>query len=86
MTTTSVNTAQPVLQARGLVKAFGRVVALNGADLELYPGEVLAVVGDNGAGKSSLIKCFSGAHTPDSGEMLVNGEPVEFRSTNEARQ
>lgn len=85
MTTTSVNTAQPVLQARGLVKAFGRVVALNGADLELYPGEVLAVVGDNGAGKSSLIKCFSGAHTADSGEMLVDNEVVTFRSTNEAR-
>jgi fructose transport system ATP-binding protein len=85
MTTTAVNTAQPVLQARGLVKAFGRVVALNGADLELYPGEVLAVVGDNGAGKSSLIKCFSGAHTADSGEMLVDNEVVTFRSTNEAR-
>jgi fructose transport system ATP-binding protein len=85
MTSTAVNTAQPVLQARGLVKAFGRVVALNGADLELYPGEVLAVVGDNGAGKSSLIKCFSGAHTADGGEMLVDNEVVTFRSTNEAR-
>ena len=85
MTTAAVNTAQPVLQARGLVKAFGRVVALNGADLELYPGEVLAVVGDNGAGKSSLIKCFSGAHTPDAGEMLVDNEVVTFGSTNEAR-
>lgn len=84
--TASVSTVQPVLQGRGLVKAFGRVVALNGADIELYPGEVLAVVGDNGAGKSSLIKCFSGAHSPDTGEMMVNGEPVVFRSTHEARQ
>ena len=84
--TPTLGSVQPVLQGRGLVKTFGRVVALNGSDLELYPGEVLAVVGDNGAGKSSLIKCFSGAHTPDSGEMLVNGEPVVFRSTNEARQ
>ena len=84
--TPTLGSVQPVLQGRGLVKTFGRVVALNGSDLELYPGEVLAVVGDNGAGKSSLIKCFSGAHTPDSGEMLVNGEAVVFRSTNEARQ
>lgn len=82
---TATTTVTPVLQGRNLVKSFGRVVALNGADLELYPGEVLAVVGDNGAGKSSLIKCFSGAHAPDAGEMLVNGESVLFKSTNEAR-
>jgi fructose transport system ATP-binding protein len=85
MSTTTVSTTQPVLQGRGLVKTFGRVVALNGADLELYPGEVLAVVGDNGAGKSSLIKCFSGAHVPDGGDMLVDNEVVSFRSTHEAR-
>ena len=83
---TSTTTITPVLQGRGLVKSFGRVVALNGADIDLFPGEVLAVVGDNGAGKSSLIKCFSGAHTPDAGEMLVNGEPVAFKSTHEARE
>lgn len=83
---TSTTTITPVLQGRGLVKSFGRVVALNGADIDLFPGEVLAVVGDNGAGKSSLIKCFSGAHTPDAGEMLVNGESVAFKSTHEARE
>ncbi|MFO7531399.1 MAG: ATP-binding cassette domain-containing protein, partial [Candidatus Limnocylindrales bacterium] len=55
---------QPVLQARGLVKNYGRVVALDRANLELYPGEVLGVIGDNGAGKSTLIKCFSGAVIP----------------------
>ena len=55
----------PILSARGLVKRFGRVTALVGSDLELYPGEVLAVIGDNGAGKSSLIKCLSGAMVPD---------------------
>ena len=83
---TATTTVTPVVQGVNLVKTFGRVVALDGADLELYPGEVLAVVGDNGAGKSTLIKCFSGAHIPDAGEMFVNGERVEFKSTNEARR
>ena len=77
---------QPVLEARNLVKTFGHVVGLAGVDLTLYPGEVLAVIGDNGAGKSTLIKCLSGAMIPDSGEMLVNGNPVQFRSTQDARQ
>ncbi|MFW2332986.1 ATP-binding cassette domain-containing protein [Ilumatobacter sp.] len=76
---------QPVLKGRGITKLFGRVVGLNGADIDLYPGEVLAVIGDNGAGKSTLIKCFSGAHAPDSGTMEVAGEAVEFRSTHDAR-
>ena len=78
-------TVTPVLQGRNLVKTFGRVVGLDGANIELYPGEVLAVVGDNGAGKSTLIKCFSGAHSPDEGEMTVNGESVNFKSTQDAR-
>lgn len=82
----ATTTVTPVVQGVNLVKTFGRVVALDGADLELYPGEVLAVVGDNGAGKSSLIKCFSGAHIPDSGQMLINGKKVEFKSTSEARR
>ncbi|MEM7339228.1 MAG: ATP-binding cassette domain-containing protein [Actinomycetota bacterium] len=77
---------EPILSGRDLVKTFGRVVGLNGADIDLYPGEVLAVIGDNGAGKSTLIKCFSGAHVPDSGAMTVAGQPVEFRSTHEARE
>lgn len=77
---------EPILTGRDLVKTFGRVVGLNGADIDLYPGEVLAVIGDNGAGKSTLIKCFSGAHTPDSGSMTVSGEQVEFGSTHEARE
>lgn len=78
-------TVTPVLQGRNLVKTFGRVVGLDGANIELYPGEVLAVVGDNGAGKSTLIKCFSGAHSPDEGDMMVNGEAVNFKSTQDAR-
>ena len=76
---------QPMLAATGLVKRFGRVTALNGSDFELYPGEVLAVIGDNGAGKSSLIKCLSGAMVPDEGEILLDGERVNFRRPQEAR-
>ena len=75
----------PVLEARGLVKLFGRVVGLSGVDLKLYAGEVLAVIGDNGAGKSTLIKCLSGAMVPTEGSLFVDGQPVSFRSTREAR-
>lgn len=76
----------PILQARGLVKRYGRVTALAGADLELYPGEILAVIGDNGAGKSSLIKALSGALEPDAGEILVDGVPVRLPSPIAARE
>jgi fructose transport system ATP-binding protein len=75
----------PILEARGLVKRYGRVVALGGTDFELRPGEVLAVVGDNGAGKSTLIKCLSGALVPDEGEILVDGERVQLRNPLDAR-
>ena len=76
---------EPLLTARGLVKRYGRVTALDRADFDLYPGEILAVIGDNGAGKSSLIKAISGAMTPDEGEIRLEGRPVEFRSPMEAR-
>jgi fructose transport system ATP-binding protein len=75
----------PVLAARGLVKRFGRVTALDGADLELYSGEVLAIIGDNGAGKSSLIKCLSGAMSPDEGEIWLDGAPVTFKRPQDAK-
>ncbi|KAB0570721.1 sugar ABC transporter ATP-binding protein [Brucella pituitosa] len=75
----------PVLSARGLVKRYGRVTALDHADFDLYPGEVLAVIGDNGAGKSSLIKALSGAVRPDEGEIMLDGKPVSFHSPMEAR-
>ena len=74
----------PVLEARGLVKLFGRVIALDAVDLALYPGEILAVIGDNGAGKSTLIKCLSGALVPDRGKILVNGSEVRFRRPQDA--
>lgn len=76
---------QPVLSAKGLVKRYGRVTALDHADFDLYPGEVLAVIGDNGAGKSSLIKALSGAIQPDEGEIFLDGQPVSFRSPIAAR-
>ncbi|MCB1457340.1 MAG: ATP-binding cassette domain-containing protein, partial [Nitratireductor sp.] len=64
---------QPILKARGLMKRYGTVVAINGADFDLYPGEVLGVIGDNGAGKSTLIKAISGAVTPDHGTIELEG-------------
>ncbi|SDN22780.1 ATP-binding cassette domain-containing protein [Allokutzneria albata] len=76
----------PVLQARGLVKRYGKVTAIDGADFDLLPGEILAVVGDNGAGKSSLIKALSGAVVPDDGEIMVDGEPVRFSGPLDARR
>lgn len=76
----------PILSAHGLVKRYGRVTALDRADFELYPGEILAVIGDNGAGKSSLIKALSGAILPDEGEIRLDGQPVTFRSPMEARK
>jgi fructose transport system ATP-binding protein len=78
-------TQQPILTARGLIKRFGRVTALDHADFDLYPGEILAVIGDNGAGKSTLIKALCGAITPDEGEIRLDGKPVSFKSPLEAR-
>ena len=82
---TETETREPILQAKGLVKRYGHVTAIDGADFELYPGEILAVIGDNGAGKSSLIKALSGATIPDSGEIFLDGEPAKFRSPLDAR-
>lgn len=77
---------QPILTTRGLVKRYGRVTALDHCDFDLYPGEILAVIGDNGAGKSSLIKAISGAVVPDEGEITLDGKPVLFRTPIEARE
>ena len=76
---------KPVLEAHGLVKRYGRVTALDGSDFELYPGEVLAVIGDNGAGKSTLSKVLSGAIVPDSGSIVLDGKEVRFASPADAR-
>ncbi|CAN7422184.1 ATP-binding cassette domain-containing protein [Mesorhizobium amorphae] len=76
---------EPILTARGLVKRYGRVTALDNADFDLYPAEILAVIGDNGAGKSSLIKAIAGAITPDEGEIHLEGKKINFKSPMEAR-
>jgi fructose transport system ATP-binding protein len=81
-----VSTPTPLLEARGLVKRFGQVVALNDVDFDLFPGEITAIIGDNGAGKSTLIKVLSGAFQPDAGELLLDGEHVRFRSPLDARR
>ncbi|WP_449396024.1 ATP-binding cassette domain-containing protein [Devosia riboflavina] len=77
---------QPVLYARGLNKRYGKVTALDNCDFDLMPGEILAVIGDNGAGKTSLIKVLSGAIQPDSGEMFLEDRQVSFSSPIAARQ
>jgi fructose transport system ATP-binding protein len=77
---------EPALMARGLVKRYGRVTALDHADFDLYPGEILAVIGDNGAGKSTLIKALCGAVIPDAGEIRLGGEVVHFTSPIAARE
>ncbi|UVK38198.1 ATP-binding cassette domain-containing protein [Mesorhizobium sp. AR10] len=76
---------EPILTTRGLVKRYGRVTALDNADFDLYAGEILAVIGDNGAGKSSLIKAISGAITADEGEIRLDGKVTSFKSPMEAR-
>ena len=77
--------AEPLLEARGLVKSFGRVRALRGASFTVYPAEVVALVGDNGAGKSTLVKALSGVQPPDAGEILFEGRPVTIATPLEAR-
>jgi fructose transport system ATP-binding protein len=78
-------TRTPVLEAKGLVKRYGPVTAIADSDLELYPGEILAVIGDNGAGKSSLIKALSGALIPDEGVIRLEGREVRFSNPMDAR-
>src|SRR6187401_2093403 len=76
----------PIVHMRGIYKAFGAVQALRDVDLVLYPGEILGLVGDNSAGKSTLMKILTGAYTRDAGEILVAGEPVHFKSPHDSRK
>jgi simple sugar transport system ATP-binding protein len=77
---------EPLLEARDIVKSFGRVHALRGANFTVFPGEVVALVGDNGAGKSTLVKTLAGVHPPDAGEILFEGRPVHITSPVAARR
>src|SRR5919198_436142 len=77
---------EPVLSARGLYKRYGHVTALSGTDFDLLPGEVLAVIGDNGAGKPTLIKILAGALQPDEGRLFLEGDPVRFHGPLDARR
>ena len=75
----------PVVQGRGIVKRYGHVTAIDHSDFELRQGEILAVIGDNGAGKSSIVKAICGATIPDEGEILIEGKKVNFTSPIDAR-
>src|SRR5262245_27713647 len=78
------STAAPILSLRGIGKSYGAVVAVRDVDLDLHAGEILAVCGDNGAGKSSLIKVISGAEEPSSGAIALRSEQVQFQSPHDA--
>lgn len=76
---------EPILKGRNLVKRYGRVTAIDHCDFDLMPGEILGVIGDNGAGKSSLIKAVSGAVIPDEGDIFLEGNKVQFTTPIQAR-
>lgn len=74
----------PILSLRGISKSYGALVAVRDVDLDIHAGEVVAICGDNGAGKSSLIKMVSGAEEPTAGQMHMRGVPVRFTSPQDA--
>jgi len=76
---------EPVLELRAITKSFGQTVALSDFSLSLHAGTIHAIVGENGAGKSTMIKIMTGIHAPSSGELRIDGEPRVFRSTQEAQ-
>ena len=76
--------SNPIIEMREIEKHFGSVIALAGVSLAVHPGEVMCLLGDNGAGKSTFIKTMSGVHAPSAGEMLVEGKPVTFSGPREA--
>jgi D-xylose transport system ATP-binding protein len=81
----TARTGSPLVEMSDIRIAFGGIRAVDGVSIDLYPGEVVGLLGHNGAGKSTLIKILSGAYRADSGEIRINGQPVEIRSPRDAR-
>jgi D-xylose transport system ATP-binding protein len=79
-------TGVPLVEMRDISIAFGGIRAVDHVTVDLYPGEVVGLLGHNGAGKSTLIKCLSGAYRMDSGQILINGEPVTINNPRDARR
>jgi ABC-type sugar transport system ATPase subunit len=76
----------PLVEARGITKNFGNITALNDVDLTLREGEILGLLGDNGSGKSTMVKVLVGIHEPTAGEVRIRGEPVDIGGPSEARE
>ncbi|AVA25629.1 MULTISPECIES: ATP-binding cassette domain-containing protein [unclassified Rhizobium] len=81
-----MNSAEPLLEVRNLSRYFGAVQALDNCSMVVHPGEVVALAGDNGAGKTTMIKTISGVYPPTAGEILIEGKPVTFSSPQDARE
>ena len=81
-----MNSSAPLLEVRNLSRHFGAVKALDDCSLTVHPGEVVALAGDNGAGKTTMIKAISGVYPPTSGKILIDGSPVSFSSPEDARE
>ena len=79
-------TRTPLISMRDIKKSFGSLQALQGASVEVYPGEIVALVGDNGAGKSTLVKVMAGVHRADSGDYLFKGQPANINSPSDATE
>jgi ABC-type sugar transport system ATPase subunit len=84
--TGTTQTRDFILKATDIKKSFGGVHALKGASMTMRRGEITALIGDNGAGKSTMVRCLSGVHRPDSGTIVLDGEEVTFDSPNAARE
>ncbi|WFU06026.1 ATP-binding cassette domain-containing protein (plasmid) [Rhizobium sp. CB3171] len=81
-----MNSTEPLLEVRNLSRYFGAVQALDNCSMVVHPGEVVALAGDNGAGKTTMIKTISGVYPPTAGEILIEGKPVTFSSPQDARE